>query len=128
MPQQQSNGGFLSQNANRGCRFCDIVAGDRGRLDYDIVAHGHFHHEIVRVRTHMDGLSKGKRNEYARSRGLNVEAPPLIKIAPALDIIMSRPSDPAHSEFGGVSKLIHELLVDAILTPAAQKKYAAVLR
>lgn len=60
--------------------------------------------------------------------GPPAETPPLTTISPALDIVHSRPSDPAHSEYGGVTKQLHLLLMNAILTPLAQRSYAEELR
>jgi hypothetical protein len=53
---------------------------------------------------------------------------PLIKISPALDLILTRPVDPAHSEYGGQSKQLHELLVETILSAAGSRSYAITLR
>ena len=44
-------------------------------------------------------------------RGLHVEAP-IPRLAPALDIALSRPSDPARSELGGLTKLAHQLFME----------------
>lgn len=49
-------------------------------------------------------------------------------ISLALDIIVTRPTDPAHSEYGSISNLLYKLLLNAILKPAAQTEYARVLR
>ncbi len=49
-------------------------------------------------------------------------------ISPALNLIQTRPSDPAHSEYGGVTKLLHTLLMSAILTPQAQRLYGEELQ
>lgn len=49
-------------------------------------------------------------------------------ISPALDIILSQPPDTAHSEYNGLTCLMHFLLRDIILTGPARIKYATVLR
>ena len=51
----------------------------------------------------------------------------LTSIAPALDIVQSRPGNPAHSEYQGLSNMLHNLPLEAILTPSATKEYSAVL-
>jgi hypothetical protein len=51
-----------------------------------------------------------------------------VKISPALDIILSRPGDPAHSEYQGLTRIMHSMLLDTLLTQAAAKSYAAILR
>jgi hypothetical protein len=65
---------------------------------------------------------------YGSQWGLSEERPALIDISPALDLILSRPPDPAHSEYQGMTALLHGLLIDGILTPTAQKSYGQVLR
>ena len=57
-----------------------------------------------------------------------MESPPLSTILPALDLVMSRPTDTAHSEYGGITKLMHLLLLEAILTPQAKVVYTNLLR
>ena len=69
-----------------------------------------------------------EKQKYCTSTGLDIATPPLFSITPALDIITTRPSDPAHSEYGGISKCMHQLLMGAILTIAAQKMYTLELR
>ena len=41
---------------------------------------------------------------------------------------MTRPSDPAHSEYAGMTKQFHLLLIEAILTKPATLQYAQLLR
>ena len=53
---------------------------------------------------------------------------PLTRISPALDIIQTRPSDPAHLEYGGISRQAHSLLVTEILNPSGQTAYLNELR
>ena len=55
------------------------------------------------------------------------ESVPLEKFSPALDLILTRPPDPAHSEYGGQAKLMHDLLLETILTPAGTRLYATTL-
>lgn len=49
-------------------------------------------------------------------------------MTPALDIIKSRLADAAHSEYAGMARRCQTLLIEAILTPASAKMYAAELR
>ena len=48
----------------------------------------------------------------------------LAEIAPALDILLSRPADPAHSDYQG---LTHKCTI-SLLTPQASRVYAALFR
>lgn len=52
----------------------------------------------------------------------------MMTILPALDIIKSRPADAAHSELGGLTKMLHLLLIDQVLTPKGNIKYVKALR
>ena len=129
MPQQQANAGFKSQRANLGCRFCLISSESRNNLEYDIVAHGRFHHQTMQQRREMSGIrATGKKETFASQWGLSSEEPALLRLFPALDVILTRPSDPAHSEYAGLCKQLHHLLLDAILTPAANQSYATAIR
>lgn len=129
MLQQQENSGIKSQNANRGCRSCFVSKDKRGNLQYNLVSNGRFHYENKRTRAYMNSLStQKKRDDYSVATGIDVRTVPLQLISPALDIIVTRPTDPAHSEYGSISTLLHKLLLEAILKPAAQIKYARILR
>ena len=115
MPQQNENSGILNQKANRGCRFCTVPAVERGKIDYDIVGNGRFHHEMVRIRQHMNSATENVKKRLAKDNSLTLNPPALQLMTPALDLVISRPSDPAHSEYGGISRLMHTLLLDSIL-------------
>jgi hypothetical protein len=129
MPQQQKNSGMKTQRANCGCRFCFIPSDYRGDLQFDTFKHGRYHKQTMAMRNDMNALrTKAMREKYASTWGLDVEEPCLAKISPALDLILSRPGDPAHSEYNGLTRIMHNILLDTILTPAAAKSYAAVLR
>ena len=80
------------------------------------------------MRHQMEGLSKTRQFAYSCKQGLNADSPSLMSISPALDIIMSQLSDPAHSEFSGITKQLHMLLMSAILTSKAQKSYSEQLQ
>lgn len=80
------------------------------------------------MRGKMDSLIKTKAAAYRREHGLDTKTPPLVSISPALDIIISRSSDPAHSEYGGIIKQLHLLLMSTVLTPEAQKSYSEELQ
>jgi hypothetical protein len=120
MPQQQENSGCKTQRANLGCRFCLVPADSRGDLEYDTLTMGRYHNSMIQQRKEMKSLRTiKKQEEYATKWGLQREEPALFKISPALDIILTRPSDPAHSEYNGLTKQLHHLLITAILTQPA---------
>ena len=129
MSQQQINAGFKSQNATKGCRFCTIDAHVRGNLDFDIIRQNRFHNVTVAQRQKMASLStKIKREKFASDLEFSVEQSSLFNISPALDIITTRLSDFAHSEYGDICKMFHTLLLEIILTIAGAKSYAIAIR
>ena len=131
MPQQTENSGFKTSRAIKGCRFCHIDENECDNLDFDLVHNGIFHHQTIGMRAEMNGLnSKLARNKYGTNWGLNPEPanPPLVQISPALDLILSRPAEPAHSEYGGISTPSHDTLIQAFLTKPASKEYNTHLR
>lgn len=114
MPQQQENSGFKSQNAKLGCRYCMIPSAERSNLEYDVLINGRTHQQAANMRKELErtmAINKGQAEAYAVQFGLSVERTPLTALAPALDIILSRSSDPAHSEFQGITKQMHFLLM-----------------
>lgn len=114
MPQQQANSGMLSVQATQGCRSCEVDSKKRGDLDYDIVGNQRGHIDVQRQRRLMDGMNLTNKKKYSSAHGLAIEAPAVGHIAPALDVIRGRPSDSAHSEFGGIVKMIHQILLDQV--------------
>lgn len=73
--------------------------------------------------------SKAARVEYGKQWGKKPEADvPLYWISPSLDLILTRPLHPAHSEYAGITELMHWLLRDIILSPDGREAYAAALR
>ena len=130
MPQQQWNAGMKTQRAKLGCRMCYISDAERGNLDYYLVRNGRYHFQTMSLRKKMNTKGITAKRTFATQWGLNDEEdePALMSISPALDIIETRPSDPAHSEYAGLTKQLHTLLIETILLPAAAKKYSAVLR
>lgn len=131
MPQQQKNSGMLTQRANYGCRSCMVTKEQRGNVNFDLLVNGRYHHQQMAMRRHMNQMTKAaQRVRYSKSTGLDPEPliPPLQRLAPACDLILSRPADPAHSEFNGITNLAHETIINDVLTPFAQITYVKLLR
>ncbi|KXT04126.1 hypothetical protein AC579_8969 [Pseudocercospora musae] len=127
MPQQQSNAGMLHQSATFGCRACYATDQDRGQLSTGWELK--YHYENERIHQYMISIpSKINRAEFGRQYGMAAEPAALQKISLALDIIMSRPGDPAHSEFNCITNMLHELLLAEILAASAKLQYAKILR
>ena len=57
-----------------------------------------------------------------------VEQFTLVQLFSAFDIIVTRSSDLAHSEYGDLCKQFHHLFLDVILTTAATQVYAIAIR
>jgi hypothetical protein len=135
MPQQDKNSGFRGPKAHKFCRFCYIgeeavkLKDPNAVLHFDVVTHGRYHYQVTEMRREMTRLRTATaRKEYGTAWGMGDTVPPLASITPALDLILSRPPDPAHSEYQGMSELMHGLLLDSILTEAGKKSYASTLR
>ena len=129
MPQQQENAGFKRSTAKLGCRFCLIPQKDQGNLRYDSVWNGRYYFETMRLRSKADAQkSKAAKTRFCVEWGLSLQQSPLVRIAPALDIILSRPADPAHSEYAGMARQAHHLLIDAILTAEGRRAYITELQ
>ena len=131
-PQQQLNSGCVGVSGTMGCRFCKVSKKERPNLDFDVVNNRRSHPELVRQQRHVAAMSPGiQRNNYCTTHGLAthdpVGRPALAEITPAFDLIMTRPADAAHSELQGMAKMMHSLLVEAILTPTGLTKYCCVL-
>ncbi|KAJ6185889.1 hypothetical protein N7519_007190 [Penicillium mononematosum] len=72
--------------------------------------------------------SRTARAEAFRDLGLADNESPLLQICPALDRVTHFPSDVCHSEYGGISKMAHKLLVDEILTKSGKEMFLNRLR
>jgi hypothetical protein len=135
MPQQQENSGMLSVAATYGCRFCYVASTDRSDLNFDIVERGRFHFETQRLRQYMevgerpDVNTDAKRKAFGRDHSMLPYTPSLQKLSPTLDILITRPGDPAHSEYKGLTQLLHNLVIDMLLSgDNIKNEYAKVLR
>jgi hypothetical protein len=129
MPQQEKNSGSLGHGANRGCRFCHVDKESRGDLNYDTLNLGRYHFHNEAIRDHLSTLNvNARRAAWCKKWGINEHPTPLTAISPSLDLVLSRPSDPAHSEFKGIGNAAHELLCEAILNEPGRPTYLAQLQ
>jgi hypothetical protein len=86
-------------------------------------------HTRIYLETFQFKTAKVKNNFIDKvGKSILLEPVPLERIVLALDIILTRPSDPAYSEFQGLAKLLYSLLCDTILTEATKKEYIQILR
>ena len=129
MKQQQSSAGFLGPRAHHCCRFCDAGLDNRGDLQRDTVLHGRYHYQVQRLRLDSSRISgKAKRVAFLARHGLAPEPSALEDLTPALDLVLSRPPDPAHSEYFGLVRRLYPLLYSKILTKRAAEAFTAVFQ
>ena len=128
MPQQADNSGIKRPTANRSCRNCLIREEERHNLRYDTEKHGRAHYETLNLRKYMQDLPKTHKEKLAKKYGLSVHEIPLFDIAPSLNLDSFFPSDPCHSEYAGIAKLAHKILLGSILSPRGQEQYTEELR
>ena len=117
MPQQQDNSGMLRQLANRGCRDCDVSKVERAIISdkWSQPPRRRSHYEVQRQRRFMETKRNPREKAaYGSKIGMATEPSPLEMWSPALDVIRSRPSDAAHSEYAGITKMVHLLLIDQV--------------
>lgn len=68
-----------------------------------------------------------KRKKFITQWKLQIEESTLFTLTSALNIIMNCSDDSAHLKFSDLSKQLHHLLIDVMLTIADAKKYAQIL-
>ena len=129
MSQQQINANFKSQNAIKNCRFCTIDAHVKNNLNFDIIKQNRFHNVTIAQKQKMTSLSiKIKREKFAFDLELSVEQSSLFNIFFALNIITTRLSDSAHSEYENICKMFHTFFLEIILIIANAKFYVIAIR
>ncbi|KAI1828553.1 hypothetical protein F4861DRAFT_534975 [Xylaria intraflava] len=127
MPSQQKLAGCLSPRATLPCRNCFVKGDAKSDLGFDIINQGRYHMQTEIDRRQVQTRAKSTRQEenLLRELGLHNNKPlinTLEQLFPALDMIRSRPVDAAHSEYQGLSRLVHNFMFKdqmAILTPSA---------
>jgi MULE transposase domain len=73
----------------------------------------------------QQGVRTGTISAGLREYGLSSRQTPLFTIAPSLNLDTFFPSDPCHSEYAGISKLAHSLLVDTILSTGSRSQLSS---
>lgn len=138
MPAQAENSGFKGPRGKKFCRCCYAVSGQKAEdpellLRFDHITHGRFHNQTREMQVMMLGITsrqtvQSHADEYGTQWGIQNPEPPLAKISPAADLILTRPADGAHSEYQGLSGMMHMLLRDGLLAPNCRGEYAVQLR
>ena len=98
MSQQADNEGFLRHNVNRECRTCLCFKLEKGDLIYDIVENDRYYWKTTRQRELVKNLSRKERNAFETKIDIKLNASSLAKLAPYLDLILSRAYDASHLE------------------------------
>lgn len=123
MAQQQQNCGCLAVSADHGCRLCNIASTKRAQLDYDVDIDARSHYKQTRCHRMLNSLpTKKAHEESSTEHGIHSDPPAVRHIAPALDLIAGRPGDASHSELGGIMKMFHQLLLDAVSVLASSSR------
>ena len=107
---------------------CTIYSKARDQLDFDTVLHGRYNHNTLTLRQKEKQLTKNAWKAFCTEWGLAETYPSAASLTPALDIIRTRPTDSEHSEYAGISKLAHDLLMHAILSADGQREYTTQLQ
>ncbi|KAI1430422.1 hypothetical protein GGR50DRAFT_699089 [Xylaria sp. CBS 124048] len=127
MPSQQKLSGCLSPAATFPCRNCMVHGDDKADLDFDIVNQGRYHMQTEIARQDIKNRARSHHQEEIMFRNLGLHNNEgLLRVLgtlfPALDMIRSRPVDAAHSEYQGMSRILHNLMFKdqiSLLTPTA---------
>lgn len=128
MSQQQANAKFKLQQVKLDCHFCLISSESRDELDFDIITNNRFHNQTMKQRCKISRLSAVTKKEiFAIKWDLTTEKLTLLRLFSALDVILTRFSDFAHSEYTDLCKQLHHLLLKVILMSTATQSYAIAI-
>ncbi|OJD12911.1 hypothetical protein ACJ73_09277 [Blastomyces percursus] len=129
MPQQNSNAGIKGPTAEYSCRSCTIKDINRSDLRFDIVKHGRYHYKLRHLRTDINNAgNKSRMEKLCQKNGISLRECPLFDICPSLNLVTFFPSDPCHSEYSGISKMAHSVLVSSLLSTNGQEQYLRSLQ
>ena len=140
MKSQQALAGFMGPRADYSCRMCFANSANRDNMSFDIVTNGRYHHETIYTRTEGNSakttniggvpkrITKAQREAFFSSQGMLAKASAFQRMTPGLDLIHSRPGDPAHSEFSGIVRRIMPVLCNEILLPKSLEKFSELFR
>ena len=120
MVQHHESAGFLRHNAAYGCRVCHIPTKQMGNLNFDIVTHGRYHHQVNLIRENAGGMSTSAGRTYLRKFSMGLDVPAVQKhMCPSVDLCRMFVADPAHSEWQGLFRNAVNVLSESIIAPAA---------
>jgi hypothetical protein len=124
MPQQQGNAGCKNQKADHFCRSCLISSSNANDIRYDVITHGRYHNETIRVREEAKKKSKKDQTQIFKDLGLNDKPSPLTRLTPSLCIPLAFPGDVAHSEFKGIARQVLNLLFSDVIKTSFHEAFA----
>lgn len=128
MPQQADNSGFLRHNANLGCRTCLCPKLERGNLSYDIVENGRYHWETKKQREDAKVLPQRQQKVFVQETGIRIQSPAVTRLAPCLDLVLSRAYDAPHSEWQGLGRIMQSFLLTTVLNKKGSASYLKVFQ
>lgn len=108
--------------------MCYADQDTRDDMSFDTCVHGRYHHQTHYKRACGASMNVTQRTIHFRKHGLAAEPSALQTMTPALDLIVSCPADPAHSEFAGIVRRIMPVLCKDILTKQALENFTAQFR
>lgn len=118
----------MNQRINLNCRFCFIYVKNRDNIEYNIIDNEKFHHEIIRMKKHINKKNKIQKTTYDRKIKLNSKKSFLFSFSFVFNIILIRLNDSIHSKHDDIIKFFHNILMTTILTFQIQKNYFDTIR
>ncbi|XDG03304.1 hypothetical protein ABKA04_002919 [Annulohypoxylon sp. FPYF3050] len=134
LPSQQKLSGCQGPTANMPCRYCIVSDKNKANLSFDIINNGRYHYQTLIARKECEDLARSASNEKTRLNSIGLHENKLLfntltHLYPALDVIRSRPADAAHSEYQGLSRLMHNMIFKdgmSVLMPSATDEACSV--
>ncbi len=128
MFQQQANVKFKSQWIKLDYYFCLILSESCDELNFNIIANNRFYNQTIKQHHKMNWLNAvTKRKIFATKWDLTTEKSALLRLFSALNVILTKSSDFAHSEYADLCKQLYHLLLEVILTSTAIQSYAIAI-
>lgn len=128
--QQNQNIRLISQNTNRGYRYYTTLYKEQNNLKANLGPISRYYYELYRQRLYIATLSTVATKDLFTIEGLSIYYDPLALLLIILyyDIVKGFLSNIAHSEFQGITKDFHLLLIKDILVPTIAVEYTKFLR
>lgn len=97
-------------------------------MNFDLVKHGRYHYQQIKLRADIEAKQTACERESLCKEHVLANRTSIFKMNLALNLVTFFPFDPCHSEFSGLYKIAHTLLVDHILTVEGPRQYCQILQ